>query len=216
MIAAVIYNRLRDRMQLGIDATLRYGLHIPPTQSITESELRELEPLQHARGFGLPPTPIANPGSPRSRRPHTPPTSTTSTSCASPANSTTTSPPARPRSTSTSRPTDTSDTHVALLGHPVVALALPLMQNAAFAAARLDWHYSAFDVEDAGRRGRGAAYARLRGRQRDDPPQAGGRRGLRRGGRRGREHPALPRGPGARASTPTGRSSPGSRLPAPA
>jgi shikimate dehydrogenase len=31
------------------------------------------------------------------------------------------------------------------------------MQNAAFAAARLDWHYSAFDVEDAG-----AAVAALR------------------------------------------------------
>ncbi|HEY4349559.1 MAG TPA: endolytic transglycosylase MltG, partial [Gaiellaceae bacterium] len=31
LIAAVIYNRLHDHMQLGIDATLRYGLHIPPT-----------------------------------------------------------------------------------------------------------------------------------------------------------------------------------------
>jgi shikimate dehydrogenase len=39
--------------------------------------------------------------------------------------------------------------HVALLGHPVAHSLSPLMQNAAFAAARLDWHYSAFDVEDA-------------------------------------------------------------------
>jgi shikimate dehydrogenase len=39
-------------------------------------------------------------------------------------------------------------THVALLGHPVSHSRSPLMQNAAFAAARLDWHYSAFDVED--------------------------------------------------------------------
>jgi shikimate dehydrogenase len=39
--------------------------------------------------------------------------------------------------------------HVALLGHPVSHSLSPLMQNAAFAAARLDWHYSAFDVEDA-------------------------------------------------------------------
>jgi shikimate dehydrogenase len=38
--------------------------------------------------------------------------------------------------------------HVALLGHPVSHSRSPLMQNAAFAAARLDWHYSAFDVED--------------------------------------------------------------------
>jgi len=39
-------------------------------------------------------------------------------------------------------------THVALLGHPVSHSLSPRMQNAAFAATRLDWHYSAFDVED--------------------------------------------------------------------
>jgi shikimate dehydrogenase len=39
--------------------------------------------------------------------------------------------------------------HVALLGHPVSHSLSPLMHNAAFAAAGLDWHYSAFDVEDA-------------------------------------------------------------------
>jgi shikimate dehydrogenase len=38
--------------------------------------------------------------------------------------------------------------HVALLGHPVAHTLSPRMQNAAFAAAGLDWHYSAFDVED--------------------------------------------------------------------
>ncbi len=62
LIAAVIYNRLRDGMQLGIDATLRYGLHIPPTQSITESELASSNPYNTRKRFGLPPTPIANPG----------------------------------------------------------------------------------------------------------------------------------------------------------
>jgi shikimate dehydrogenase len=39
-------------------------------------------------------------------------------------------------------------THVALLGHPVAHSLSPRMQNAAFAATRLDWHYSAFDVEN--------------------------------------------------------------------
>jgi shikimate dehydrogenase len=39
-------------------------------------------------------------------------------------------------------------THVALLGHPVSHSLSPRIQNAAFAASRLDWHYSAFDVED--------------------------------------------------------------------
>jgi shikimate dehydrogenase len=38
--------------------------------------------------------------------------------------------------------------HVALLGHPVAHSLSPLMQNAAFAAAGLEWHYSAFDVQD--------------------------------------------------------------------
>jgi shikimate dehydrogenase len=39
-------------------------------------------------------------------------------------------------------------THVALLGHPVAHSLSPRMQNAAFAAAGLDWDYAAFDVED--------------------------------------------------------------------
>ena len=38
--------------------------------------------------------------------------------------------------------------HVALLGHPVAHSLSPLMQNAAFAAAGVDWHYAAFDVQD--------------------------------------------------------------------
>jgi cell division protein YceG involved in septum cleavage len=61
-IAAVIYNRLRARMPLGIDATLRYGLHIPPTQSITQAELASDNPYNTRKLYGLPPTPIGNPG----------------------------------------------------------------------------------------------------------------------------------------------------------
>ena len=38
--------------------------------------------------------------------------------------------------------------HVALLGHPVAESLSPRMQNAAFAAAGLDWRYEAFDVRD--------------------------------------------------------------------
>jgi uncharacterized YceG family protein len=62
LVAAVIYNRLHKRMPLGIDATLRYGLDIPPTQSITESELGSSSPYNTRNRLGLPPTPIANPG----------------------------------------------------------------------------------------------------------------------------------------------------------
>jgi UPF0755 protein len=63
-IAAVIYNRLHAGMNLGIDATLRYGLSIPPTQSILESQLQSDNPYntRNPNITGLPPTPIANPG----------------------------------------------------------------------------------------------------------------------------------------------------------
>jgi UPF0755 protein len=62
LVAAVIYNRLREDMPLGIDATLRYGLHIPPTESIRESQLDDPTPYNTRKHLGLPPTPIANPG----------------------------------------------------------------------------------------------------------------------------------------------------------
>lgn len=62
LIAAVIYNRLRARIPLGIDATLRYGLRIPPTKAITQEDLDSDSPYNTRKFQGLPPTPIANPG----------------------------------------------------------------------------------------------------------------------------------------------------------
>jgi UPF0755 protein len=62
LVAAVIYNRLHAHMTLGIDATLRYGLDIPPTKSILESQLQSNNPYNTRKLAGLPPTPIANPG----------------------------------------------------------------------------------------------------------------------------------------------------------
>jgi UPF0755 protein len=62
LVSAVIYNRLRIGMPLGIDATLRYGLDIPPTESIRESQLEDPTPYNTREHAGLPPTPIANPG----------------------------------------------------------------------------------------------------------------------------------------------------------
>jgi UPF0755 protein len=61
-VAAVIYNRLKLGMTLGIDATLRYGLDIPPTKSIRRSQLESHNPYNTRKRPGLPPTPIANPG----------------------------------------------------------------------------------------------------------------------------------------------------------
>jgi len=62
LVAAVIYNRLHARMPLGIDATLRYGLHVPPTESLTQSDLQNPTPYNTRLHDGLPPTPINNPG----------------------------------------------------------------------------------------------------------------------------------------------------------
>jgi peptidoglycan lytic transglycosylase G len=63
-IARVIYNRLHAHMNLGIDATTRYGLHVPGTKSLTQSELNSKNPYNTRNKdiIGLPPTPIANPG----------------------------------------------------------------------------------------------------------------------------------------------------------
>ncbi len=62
LIAAVIYNRLHLGMSLGIDAALRYALHIPGTKSILESQLQNPTPYNLRLHTGLPPTPIDNPG----------------------------------------------------------------------------------------------------------------------------------------------------------
>ncbi len=62
LVAAVIYNRLHNRMPLQIDATLRYGLGIPPGQTITQKDLDTQNPYNTTLNHGLPPTPIANPG----------------------------------------------------------------------------------------------------------------------------------------------------------
>jgi UPF0755 protein len=64
LIAAVVYNRLHARMPLGIDATVRYGLDIPGTESLTKAALRSSSPYNTRRFPGLPPTPISNPGLP--------------------------------------------------------------------------------------------------------------------------------------------------------
>jgi uncharacterized YceG family protein len=61
LIASVIYNRLRLRMPLGIDATTRYATG-NYTKPLTESQLRSPSPYNTRNHTGLPPTPIGNPG----------------------------------------------------------------------------------------------------------------------------------------------------------
>ena len=61
LVAAVIYNRLRDGMPLGIDATIRYATG-NWSRPLRASELAIDSPYNTRRRTGLPPTPIGNPG----------------------------------------------------------------------------------------------------------------------------------------------------------
>ncbi len=61
-VAAVIYNRLRLGIPLGIDATILYGLGGDFTRPLTESDLTRDTPYNTRVRKGLPPTPISEPG----------------------------------------------------------------------------------------------------------------------------------------------------------
>jgi UPF0755 protein len=66
-IAAVIYNRLRAGIPLGIDATIYYAVeqarHIATyPHELTEADLHIDSPYNTRTHIGLPPTPISNPG----------------------------------------------------------------------------------------------------------------------------------------------------------
>jgi UPF0755 protein len=67
LIAAVIYNRLRAGIPLGIDATIYYAVELQKgiatyTGELTQSQLKIDSPYNTRTHKGLPPTPIANPG----------------------------------------------------------------------------------------------------------------------------------------------------------
>ena len=154
LVAAVIYNRLKAEMPLGIDATIRYGFDIPPTEPILESQLESDNPynsraIQACRRLRSPTRAWR-----RSRPPPTPPTSTTSSSSARPTAGAISSRRARasselPARRAPVRGVDGETRLVGLLGQPVSHSLSPLMQNAAFAARALDWAYVALPVEPA-------------------------------------------------------------------
>ena len=61
LVASVIYNRLRQGMPLGIDATIRYALN-QWNRPLRESELATSSPYNTRANPGLPLGPIGNPG----------------------------------------------------------------------------------------------------------------------------------------------------------
>lgn len=63
LIASVIYNRLRLRMPLQVDATIEYALPSHKSE-LSFADLRIASPYNTYTHAGLPPTPISNPGLP--------------------------------------------------------------------------------------------------------------------------------------------------------
>ncbi len=61
LVASVVYNRLRDGIPLGIDATIRFATG-NYTRPLTESELAIDSPYNTRANAGLPPGPINSPG----------------------------------------------------------------------------------------------------------------------------------------------------------
>jgi uncharacterized YceG family protein len=61
LVSAVIYNRLKQGMTLGIDATIRYYIN-DWSKPLKQSALDQDEPYNTRLHRGLPPTPIGNPG----------------------------------------------------------------------------------------------------------------------------------------------------------
>ena len=61
-VAAVVYNRLDQRIALGIDAAIAFGVGKAPGEALTRSDLAKDTPYENRRRLGLPPTPIASPG----------------------------------------------------------------------------------------------------------------------------------------------------------
>jgi UPF0755 protein len=61
LVASVVYNRLRQGIPLGIDATIRYALG-QWNRPLRQSELATSSPYNTREIPGLPPGPIGNPG----------------------------------------------------------------------------------------------------------------------------------------------------------
>jgi uncharacterized YceG family protein len=61
IIASVIYNRLREGIPLGIDATIRYATN-NWSRPLTQSQLAIDSPFNTRTRRGLPPGPIGSPG----------------------------------------------------------------------------------------------------------------------------------------------------------
>ncbi|MEX2289887.1 MAG: endolytic transglycosylase MltG [Mycobacteriales bacterium] len=61
-VSRVVYNRLDQKIPLGIDAAIAFGVGKNAGEPLTKSDLAKDTPYENRRKTGLPPTPIASPG----------------------------------------------------------------------------------------------------------------------------------------------------------
>ena len=104
LVAAVIYNRLHAGMTLGIDATIRYGLHVPARRRCASRSSRATTRTTRGSSPACRRRRSATRGSPRCRRPRIPRRCDISTSSGSRTRCTTTSPRATRTSSTTRSP----------------------------------------------------------------------------------------------------------------
>ena len=217
LIAAVIHNRLREGIPLGIDATIRYDIN-NWARPLRVSELERDTPYNTRTRRGLPPTPIGNPGLDSIQRGGEPgegevPVLRAQARQVRRARVLEDERPVRARRGALpGLPRRSLTTYLGVCGWPVAHSRSPAMQNAGLQAAGLeDWQYLALPLppELFAETVRALPAAGLPRRQRDDPAQAGGAgarrpRQRRRAGDRGRQHADL-RGATApsRPTTPT-------------
>ena len=206
-IAAVIYNRLKAGMPLGIDASIYYAVELEKnlatyTHELTESQLRINSPYNTRTHTGLPPTPISNPGHgldsggrpPGTRRPTctTWPAPTAAASRSSPTRrppSKRTWPPTKRPSRRTAATRRSASTSEEARRPRLARRAQPLAGDAQRGARRarherLALPAAAGSSGAARRDGARAARRRVPRRQRHDPPQGGRARARGRGERR--------------------------------
>ena len=191
LVSAVIYNRLKQGMPLGIDATTATRRTIGRARSSSPSSTSD-EPYNTRLNRGLPPTPIGNPGpgvdQGRRQAVQEEVPVLRAQAAASPASTRSPRPTRSSRRTSraTRRPAADGMIRLGVCGWPVAHSRSPQMHNAALAhlGSTTGATRRCRSRRTCSRRPCERCRRRLPGRERDDPAQGGGARAR---GRRDRD-----------------------------